>query len=113
MGSESREARLAQLARVEARLAERTTVLAARGIEGKAAARNAVLRKLEADVRRARRRIAAMDAAAAHVADVAGKGAEVKVKVDKAAAKKGKGQAAKPDGKGARPARSTKPAKKK
>ncbi|HUT76143.1 MAG TPA: hypothetical protein VM285_00560 [Polyangia bacterium] len=93
---------MAQQSRIVARCEEWKATLTERGITGKTAARNPTLRKLQADVRRARRRIAAMEAAAAHVKSVIEKGEEVKVKPEKkAAAKKGADKkaagAAKPD----------------
>jgi hypothetical protein len=101
MGSESKEVRLAQQTKIVARCEAWKAKLAERGIQGKAAARNPTLRKLEADVRRARRRLAAMEKAEAHVRSVIEKGNEAKVKPEKKAAakKKGSGKAAPAEGK--------------
>lgn len=100
MGSESKEVRLAQQTRIVAACEARKAALAKRGIEDKAAARDPLLRKLKADVRRAKRRLTAMEAAEAHVKSVIEKGDDVKVKPEKkAAAKKGSGKAAPAEGK--------------
>jgi hypothetical protein len=100
MGSESKEVRLAQQARIVAARDAWKAKLAERGIEGKTAAKDPMLRKLEAEVRKAARRISAMEAAKAHVQSVAEKGDDVKVKPEKkAAGKKGGGKAAPAEGK--------------
>jgi hypothetical protein len=96
MGSESKEVRVAQQARIIAACEARKARLAERGTQGRDAARDPKLRKLEADVRRAKRRIAAMEAADAHVKSVIEKGDAVKVKPEKTARKKGGGKAAAP-----------------
>lgn len=73
MGSEDIAVRERQLARAEARLTARRAELAGRGVEDKALERDPVLRKLEADVRKARLRVEAPQAARAHVEKVAAK----------------------------------------
>jgi hypothetical protein len=73
MGSKDVEVRERQLERAEARLKVRRALLEARGLDAAAQAKDTVLRQLEAEVRKARKRVEAPAAAKAHVEKVAAK----------------------------------------
>jgi len=100
MGSEDVKARERQLNRAEAQLKARKALLEGRGLEAAAQAKDPTLRRLQADLRKAKKRIAAPHAAQAHVEKVAAKIAKGGKK--KPTGKKGKGgkQAAAGGGKG-------------
>lgn len=71
MGSESREVRDAQKARVEKALEARLGALAARGLEKKTIDKDPTVRELRADLKQARKRIAAIDAREAQARELA------------------------------------------
>jgi hypothetical protein len=73
MGSKDIAVRERQLARAEARLTARRAELEERGVGEQALDRDPVLRKLAAEMRKAKRRVEAPQAARAHVEQVAAK----------------------------------------
>jgi len=73
MGSENREIREKQMERARARLDGRIAELEKAGREESAIRKDPAVRALEAKVREARSRLAAMDAAASWVSEVAAK----------------------------------------
>ena len=89
MGSKDAKVREQQLAKAEARLAARKALLEGRGVDAAAQAKDTVLRKLKADLRKAVKRVEAPKAAQAHVEKVATKIAKEGKK--KPAGKKPKG----------------------
>jgi len=101
MGSLDKSVKEKQLAAAEAAFETFKKSLAAQGIEGKDAQKNATFRALKADVKKARARIRSIDATAAHVAAMKEK--DTKAKVDKTAKAKAKsGKAAKAGADGAK-----------
>ncbi|MFO8070948.1 MAG: hypothetical protein R6V85_03645 [Polyangia bacterium] len=108
MSSLSRETRAAQKERAQARYETRKVEMEKSGADRKTLRRDPLLRKLEAELRKARQRLEAIDEADSHVRDVASKGESVKVKKGKGkkpkaqpqpADKKGGKQKAKPKSK--------------
>ena len=91
MGSIDRAIRETQLKKAEEKLAARKAKAVAAGMDEKAQSRDPMLRNLEAELRKAKARIAAIDAAAKHVAETAAK--DVKVKKEEAAKAKAKAKA--------------------
>jgi len=77
MASEDRKVREKQLEKVVAQFEARKSELSQRGLDEKAAKKDTVLKNLGAQVKKARKRIVAMDAAAAHVAEMAAKDTKV------------------------------------
>jgi hypothetical protein len=105
MGSTDVQVREQQLRKAEARLAARKALLEGRGLDAAALVKDTVLRKLEADLRKAQKRVEAPKAAQAHVEKVAAKIAKAGKK--KPAGKKPKGgkQAQPAGGKGGKQAK--------
>jgi len=97
MGSINRDIREKQLQKAGELLEARKAKLAAAGVEGKKQSKDAVLRALAADLRKAKSRIAAIDKIAQHVRETAEK--DVKVKKEDASKAKGKAKAAQGGGK--------------
>ena len=91
MGSMDRDVRDRQLKKAETSFQARKARLEAEGFDAKALSKDAVLRGLAADLRQAKARIAAAEAAAKHVAETAAK--DVKLKKEEADKAKGKGKA--------------------
>lgn len=77
MASEDRKVREKQLEKVVAQFEARKSELSQRGLDEKAAKKDTILKNLGAQVKKARKRIVAMDAAAAHVAEMAAKDTKV------------------------------------
>jgi len=88
MGSEDRAIREKQLAKAQAEFDARKAKLVGMGLDEKALKKDALLRNLRANVKKAKSRITAIDAAAAHVAEMAAKSTKLEKEV--AGAKKGK-----------------------
>jgi hypothetical protein len=88
MGSTDRDVREQQLKRAEERFEARKARLTAAGADAKAQSKDALLRNLAADLKKAKARIAAIDKAAQHVRETAEK--DVKVKKEEAAKAKAK-----------------------
>jgi hypothetical protein len=106
MGSENREVREKQLAKALAAFDARKALLSGNGLDDKAAGRDPVLKNLRAELKKARARIKAMDAAAAHVVAMAATDTKVKkeeAKGAKAKTAKAKGKEQAPDKKAAKP----------
>jgi hypothetical protein len=91
MGSTDRNIREKQLKKAAEIFEARKARLKAAGVEGKAQAKDPVLRNFAADLRKAKARIAAIDKAALHVRETAEK--DVKVKKEEAEKAKGKAKA--------------------
>ena len=87
MGSESKELREKQLEKATSAFETYKASLSEKGITGKDASKNTLYRQLEASVKKARKRILAIDARAAHVAAMKAKETkgEKKAKTKKAA----------------------------
>jgi len=103
MGSEDRAVKEKQLEKIVAQFEARKAALSSRGLDEKGMKKDPVLRNLEARVKKARGRIAAIEAAAKHVAEMKAKdtrmGAEKKAKGKKGQPQQG-GKAKKPAAKG-------------
>ena len=95
MGSESKELREKQLEKAVSNFEAYKASLKDKGISGKEASKNTLYRELEASVKKARKRIHAIDAKAAHVAAMKAK----ETKAEKTAKEKKAAPAAQAAGK--------------
>lgn len=95
-GSESRSARSRQKERVEGAFNKRKALLEEKGVAGKEIYKDTLLRKLKADLRKANRRLAAIDAIETRAEKPAEKGQkEISGKSKKKAGASAKGKKAK------------------
>ncbi len=96
MSSLSRETRAAQKERAQARYETCKAEMEKSGADRRTLRRDPLLRKLEAQLRKARRRLEAIEGTESHVRDIAAKGESVKVKKGKGKKPKAQSQ---PEGK--------------
>ncbi len=111
MGSEDREVRARQYEKAKAVYEARKAAIAEKGLDEKAAEKDAILRNLGAKLKKARGRVKAIEAAEAYVKEVAAK--ETKIKKKDSRGKKAKAPAGGgKDGKGDKGTKGTKGKKK-
>lgn len=99
MGSTDRDVRDRQLAKAQAKYAARKAKLEGAGLDAKAQGKDALLRALAADLRKAKGRIESIESAARHVAETAAKDVRLKKEEADKAKAKGKAKAAEGGGK--------------